>query len=56
MCPRTGRILVNGGQDSSSKTSIFDKPSVGDLGHRASTMNIPRGYQGNTVLSTTARY
>ena len=53
-CPGTsmlpdGRILVNGGS-SSSKTSIFD-PASG-IWSQSQVMNIPRGYQGNTVLST----
>jgi galactose oxidase len=53
-CPGTsmlpdGRILVNGGS-SSSKTSIFD-PTSG-IWSQSQVMNIPRGYQGNTVLST----
>ena len=53
-CPGTsmlpdGRILVNGGS-SSSKTSIFD-PTSG-IWSQSQQMNIPRGYNGNTVLST----
>jgi galactose oxidase len=53
-CPGTsmladGRILVNGGS-TRSKTSIFD-PRTG-IWSKSNVMNIPRGYQGNTLLST----
>jgi galactose oxidase len=53
-CPGTsmladGRILVNGGS-SSSKTTIFD-PRTG-VWSKSNVMNIPRGYEGNTLLST----
>ena len=53
-CPGTtmlpdGRLLVNGGS-TSNKTSIFD-PRVG-IWSTSDVMNIPRGYQGNTLLST----
>jgi galactose oxidase len=53
-CPGTtllvdGRILVNGGS-SSNKTSIFT-PGSG-VWSTSNTMNIPRGYEGNTLLST----
>lgn len=53
-CPGTtvlpdGRILVNGGS-SSSKTSIF-YPESG-VWSASSEMGIPRGYEGNTLLST----
>jgi galactose oxidase len=53
-CPGTtvlpdGRILVNGGS-SSSKTSIF-YPQSG-IWSASNEMNIPRGYEGNTLLST----
>jgi galactose oxidase len=52
-CPGTahlfdGRILVNGGS-SSPKTSIYD-PSTGAWSTDAQ-MNIPRGYEGDAVLS-----
>lgn len=52
-CPGTatlpdGRILVNGGS-SSAKTSIYD-PATGRWTSGAA-MNVPRGYQGDTVLS-----
>ena len=52
-CPGTtnladGRLLVNGGI-SASRTSIFD-PATGQWSTGAS-MNIPRGYQANTLLS-----
>jgi galactose oxidase len=43
-----GRILVNGG-DSSPKTSLYD-PSTG-LWTSDALMNIPRGYEGDTVLT-----
>lgn len=53
-CPGTailpdGRILVNGGS-SAAKTSIYD-PSTRQWSAGAE-MNVPRGYQGDTVLST----
>ena len=53
-CPGTttladGRLLVNGGS-SSAKTSIFD-PALGTWS-TGGEMSIPRGYQGNTLLST----
>ena len=53
-CPGTsmlpdGRILVNGGS-SSSKTSIFNPSTM--KWSQGAAMNIPRGYQGNTLLST----
>jgi galactose oxidase len=53
-CPGTtllpdGRILVNGGS-SSSKTSIFS-PGSG-IWSVSNQMSIPRGYEGNTLLST----
>jgi galactose oxidase len=53
-CPGTsvlpdGRILVNGGS-SSSRTSIFDP--VTRIWSRSQEMIIPRGYNGNTLLST----
>lgn len=53
-CPGTanlfdGRILVNGGS-SSPKTSIYD-PATGAWSSDAQ-MNIPRGYEGDAVLST----
>src|SRR5262245_59252041 len=53
-CPGTsmladGRILVNGGS-SSKKTSIFD-PRTG-IWSQSNFMNIKRGYEGNTLLST----
>src|SRR5262249_36023597 len=53
-CPGTtmladGRLLVNGGS-SSSKTSIFD-PRTG-IWSASNLMNIPRGYEGDTLLST----
>jgi galactose oxidase len=53
-CPGTanlfdGRILVNGGS-SSPKTSIYD-PATGNWTADA-RMNIPRGYEGDTVLSS----
>jgi galactose oxidase len=44
-----GRILVNGGS-SSNKTSIFD-PASGTWS-ASNVMNIPRGYEGDTLLST----
>lgn len=52
-CPGTatlpdGRILVNGGS-SSAKTSIYD-PATNQWTQGAA-MNVPRGYQGDTVLS-----
>ena len=52
-CPGTatlpdGRILVNGGS-SSAKTSIYD-PATNQWTSGAA-MNVPRGYQGDTVLS-----
>ncbi len=43
-----GRILVNGGS-SSAETSIYDPAS--DAWIDAADMNIPRGYQGTTLLS-----
>lgn len=51
-CPGTtnladGRLLVSGGL-SAAKTSIFD-PSSGQWS-RGAQMNIPRGYQANTLL------
>jgi len=57
-CPGTsmlpdGRILVNGGS-SSSKTSIFNPaPGIPDNARWSGSqqMIIPRGYNGNTVLS-----
>lgn len=53
-CPGTatlpdGRILVNGGS-SSAKTSIYDP--VSNTWTTGAAMNVPRGYQGDTVLST----
>jgi galactose oxidase len=55
-CPGTanlvdGTVLVNGGS-SSPKTSLF-APTTG-LWSTAATMNIPRGYEGDTMLSTGA--
>jgi galactose oxidase len=52
-CPGTanlpdGRILVNGGS-SSRKTSLYD-PATGTWS-LSGEMNIPRGYQGTTLLS-----
>ena len=52
-CPGTalladGRLLVNGGS-SSAKTSIFN-PSTGTWS-TSNTMNIPRGYEANTLTS-----
>ena len=52
-CPGTtnladGRLLVNGGLDS-AKTSIFN-PATGAWSVGAA-MNIPRGYQANTLLA-----
>lgn len=52
-CPGTtnladGRLLVNGGLDS-ARTSIFD-PATGTW-RSGATMNIPRGYQANTLLA-----
>ncbi|MCA3835104.1 MAG: RICIN domain-containing protein, partial [Burkholderia sp.] len=52
-CPGTamlsdGRLLVNGG-DSSPKTTLYDWNS--NTWSAAATMNIPRGYQGDTLLS-----
>jgi len=52
-CPGTanladGRVLVNGGS-SSAKTSLYDPGS--DSWAAGATMNVPRGYQGTTVLS-----
>ena len=52
-CPGTamlpdGRLLVNGGS-SSPKTSLYDWRS--DTWTTAATMNVPRGYQGDTLLS-----
>jgi galactose oxidase len=44
-----GRILVNGGS-SNKKTSIFD-PRTG-IWSASNWMKIPRGYQGDTLLST----
>lgn len=46
-----GRILSAGGS-TSERTSIYD-PITG-IWSRASDMNIPRGYQGNTTLSNGA--
>ena len=43
-----GRILVNGGS-SAAETSIYDP--VSDSWQDAADMNIPRGYQGTTLLS-----
>ena len=53
-CPGTallpdGRLLVNGGR-TSQRTSIFDP--AGRAWSRSTDMNIPRGYQGTTLLST----
>jgi Kelch motif len=53
-CPGTsmladGRILVNGGS-SSSKTSIFNPSTM--TWSKSAAMNIPRGYQGTTLLSS----
>jgi galactose oxidase len=56
-CPGTtllpdGRILVNGGS-SSNKTSIFDPAAPpSSAWSQSQQMNIPRGYNGNTLLST----
>jgi galactose oxidase len=55
-CPGTamladGRLLVNGG-DSSPKTTLYDWST--NTWSAAATMNIPRGYQGDTLLSTGA--
>jgi galactose oxidase len=52
-CPGTanlfdGKILVNGGS-SSPKTSLYDPASAG--WSVEASMSIPRGYQGDTVLS-----
>lgn len=52
-CPGTanlgdGRVLVNGGS-SSSKTSIYNPAT--NTWQIGQTMNIPRGYQADTVLS-----
>ena len=52
-CPGTtnlsdGRILVNGGS-SSPKTSIYNPATSGWVSD--AVMNIPRGYEGNTLLS-----
>ncbi len=52
-CPGTamlsdGRLLVNGG-DSSPKTTLYDWNS--NTWSASATMNIPRGYQGDTLLS-----
>lgn len=52
-CPGTatlpdGRILVNGGS-SSAKTSIYDPKT--NQWTAGAEMNVPRGYQGDTVLS-----
>ncbi|AIO69482.1 RICIN domain-containing protein [Burkholderia oklahomensis] len=52
-CPGTamlpdGRLLVNGG-DSSPKTTLYDWTS--NTWSAAAAMNIPRGYQGDTLLS-----
>ncbi len=52
-CPGTanladGRVLVNGGS-SSARTSLYDPSS--DAWTTGATMNVPRGYQGTTVLS-----
>src|SRR5262249_56655750 len=52
-CPGTsmladGRILVNGGS-SSRNTSIFDPKS--GIWTKSNYMNIPRGYEGDTLLS-----
>ncbi|WDD94131.1 RICIN domain-containing protein [Burkholderia sp. FERM BP-3421] len=53
-CPGTamlsdGRLLVNGG-DSSPRTSLYDWST--NAWSTAARMNIPRGYEGDTVLST----
>jgi galactose oxidase len=53
-CPGTanlpdGRVLVNGGS-SSPKTSLYD-PSTG-LWASSGQMNLPRGYEGDTLIST----
>ena len=53
-CPGTavlpdGKILVNGGS-SSPKTSIYD-PATGNW-TASQQMNLPRGYEGDTLLST----
>ncbi len=55
-CPGTamlsdGRLLVNGG-DSSPKTTLYDPTA--NTWSAAATMNIPRGYQGDTLLSNGA--
>ena len=52
-CPGTanlpdGRVLVNGGS-SSARTSLYDPAA--DTWTAGATMNVPRGYQGTTVLS-----
>ncbi|HZZ95480.1 MAG TPA: discoidin domain-containing protein [Jatrophihabitantaceae bacterium] len=43
-----GRVLVNGGSDS-GKTSIYNPAT--DAWTAGPTMNIPRGYEGDTTLS-----
>lgn len=53
-CPGTamladGRLLVNGG-DSSPKTSLYDWRT--NSWAAAATMNLPRGYEGTTPLSS----
>ncbi|MFL6602255.1 MAG: RICIN domain-containing protein [Steroidobacteraceae bacterium] len=53
-CPGTavlpnGTILINGGS-SSPKTSLYDP--IADAWSSAASMNIPRGYEGDTLLST----
>ncbi|WDD93078.1 RICIN domain-containing protein [Burkholderia sp. FERM BP-3421] len=55
-CPGTamlpdGRLLVNGGS-SSAKTTLYDAST--NAWSTAAAMNIPRGYQGDTLLSTGA--
>lgn len=53
-CPGTallpnGTLLINGGS-SSPKTTLYDP--IGNAWSAAANMNIPRGYEGDTLLST----
>jgi galactose oxidase len=53
-CPGTallpnGTVLINGGS-SSPKTTLYDP--IADVWSAAAAMNIPRGYEGDTLLST----